>query len=445
MTIGVNQISGIQHDDLTYETNKDWLTYTPISDPNLNSSQYEMLVDSNNNIHAFWSSRNKVENNSQLKHEIKFANGSSTITNVIEITGYIYFDYDVDIDNSNQIHLISKNNTGNMMHYFVGLNGVWEMISEIEVEIYDFCVVVDNLEKVHLIYSGYDGNINEIVYSNNEWNEEQITDYETSLEIGYANTFFFEKTKSIKGNIALLYFYEQWIDFPDFEIRFQTHCLIYDGEAWANPVVIVDHMASASSLTYNGKEKNPVVDYEAYGYSLAYDDIEKLHIIWSNYDKPTELNYQTVIKNKWLDVREIRIFESAETLYGYHILYEMELEAQGSTLLLAYTKGVYLQPTGYDFDLFIAQSNNGVTWVSEPIYTNNLTKSTKPLIESTSDGDVYVIALEMEYDGLYNSTIYFGYAQNFFTYQTTTVALAPLILIFTLPIVVIVYRKKTKR
>lgn len=423
MTLGASQINGIQTNNLTIETDEDWLTYEPISDPSLNSSQFEMLVDSTNNVHLFWSSKNSVENNSRLIHEIRYTNGSTLNTNVVEITNEtIYFNYEVDIDNLDQIHLVIRNNTGNMMHYYVGSDGTWEVISEVSIEINNYCVVVDNSENVHIIYSGYDGNIYEKVYSNNEWQEEQITNYETT-EDNYVVSYFFEKAKSLQEKIAVLYGYSLNSELLGVDDIDQLHCLIFD-EVWSEPIVIAD---------------NRVIEK-----TIAYDDIEKLHIIWSHKTNPTDVNYQTYKKNKWSTISEIRIFESAVASYGYYSLFNLNLETQGATLLLAYTASLLLNPIGFDYDLFVAQSNDGETWTSEPVYTNNLTRSTKPLIESTKDGDVYVLALEKGYGDFQNMTIYFGYDEDHFTYQTTAVPLKLSILICAIPIIVYVYRKKTK-
>ncbi|NHJ49493.1 MAG: hypothetical protein FK733_17015 [Asgard group archaeon] len=425
MTLGASQISGIQPDDLTIETYEDWLTYEPISDTNLNSSLHKMVIDNDNNIHSFWCSENETANTETLYHKISYANSSTITTNIVGISGSFSNVYDLDVDSLNQIHLIIRNNTGDLINYYVVTDTTWELTSVVDVDINNYCVVVDSLNNVHLIYSAYDGNIYDSVYSNNNWQEIQVTDYQVDEGTEYFVSFFLEKTKSLQGKIAILYSFEISNLLPKVPSVGQIHCLIYKGGLWGDPKII------SETLTYC--------------YSIEFDDTEKLHLVWTNFEDTTNINYQTYRKNKWSVIKTPSLFESTETPYGYYSVFEMNLELQGTTILLAYTKAKFLNPVGFDFDLFIAQSTDGENWISEAVYTSNLTRSWKPFIESTTDGDVYVVAFEKDYTYVYNDTIYFGYAEDLFTYQTTTVGLESILFICAAPLIIFIYKKKTKK
>jgi hypothetical protein len=427
ITLGASQIDGIKLVDLTIETDEDWLTYEPISDINSNSSKYALLIDSDNNFHIFWSSNNQITNVSSLVYEIRFSNGSSISSNIKEVTGDIDFYFHVDIDSSNQIHLFISNSTIKKVEYFLGTFNSLSIISEVEVTTSQgYCAVIDSSDTAHIIYHGKEGNIYDKIYSDNEWQDQKITNYYESNETPvYISTSFFRTAKSSQGKIAILYNYWLSTDILGKYSIDQLHCLIFDGEVWSDPIILAE--------------------YQAFYYTLAFDDIETLHLMWFNNDENFDTHYRTVSNNKWSKIYDVKILESTGSQYDYVAINDLDLELQGNTLLLAYNAIVFLNPTGFDYDLFIAKSTDGRNWVSEPVYTNNSTESRIPTVESTNDGDVFVMALELDFDFNYNWTIHFGFAEDYFTYQSTVVSLHPLILILAIPVVIFVHKKKIKR
>jgi len=82
-----SQVLNVQSGLVTAENGEDWSTYEPISNTNLNSSYYEILTDSANNIHIIFCARDKIANYSLLVHEIRFNNGSEKTVNILNVDG----------------------------------------------------------------------------------------------------------------------------------------------------------------------------------------------------------------------------------------------------------------------------------------------------------------------------------------------------------------------
>ncbi|MEA2070410.1 MAG: hypothetical protein U9O98_03885 [Asgard group archaeon] len=381
-------------------TTSDWENYHPISETNDTICNVKMMVDSNDNLHLFWCATNDFENYSRIVYEKQFTNGSIIRSVVVsENTNSTVFDYDVDIDNNNEIHLIYNNNNNESVIYQTLMNNSWEIIDEFQSNMQDFLVIADNSDIVHLIIVKMEGNFYDKIYQDGSFtNEIQITNYNFEEGEQYISIFNVRKAKSKQNKIALLYRYSLNSLLPDGEEAEETHCLIYT-DHWLNHYVIAEYITPF--------------------YDLAYDDIEKLHVIWNSYTKSNAINYQTMIRTKWSEVREVILFDIvSDKQYG---LIDASLEIQGKTRLIGYISSKMLT-SSFDYDYYLTYTNNGEDWTNEPIYTNDDSRSYAPLIESTTDGDVYVTAYENFWQAEQNTTHYLGYEEGVFIYQTTTEA-----------------------
>ncbi len=422
-TVGITQILNVQSGNLTADTSEDWISYDPISDTNLNSSYYEMLTDSANNVHIFWCASNREENYSLLIHETIFNNGSKKTSIILEVTGQsAYTDFKVDIDTTDRIHLIQLNYTG-FFTYYIGYNDNWEIKNEFQVDVVHYSLVTDGSGNAHFIYSVSKGNLFDRVLFDSEWHEKQITFYELESVWEYFLIFSIKTAKSKQGKIALFYSYRIYNEIPGAIESFQLHCLVYNGY-WSAPKV----MATSSPVEHN----------------LAFDDTERLHLIWPSIANVNEINYQTLNGQKWSKVEQKRLFEKTATMEGYYSFHSLDLETQGRTILIAFAVGE-LMPTYFDYDHFVAYSNDGETFTSVPVYRSDTTSTAHPQIESTTEGNVYVIAFETPFEGEYNRTIYLGVYEGLFTYQTTAISNEYLVPIFATAVIALAFRKKARR
>ncbi len=419
-----SQVLDVHSGDVVALTGEDWSTYEPISDTNLNSSYFEILTDSANNIHVMFCARDKIANYSLLVHEIIFNNGSKKTVNILDVDGQsAYDDFVVDIDNLDNIHLIQRNSSGNNFVYYVGYQGTWELKNTFEEDTYEFNLVVDSSQRVRFIYSGHPDNLYDKIFYNNEWHEGvQITFYEPEPGIAYFSTYFTKIAKSKQGKIALLYGFKSHSETPGVMDTTQLDCLVFDGH-WLEPKIITDYYPLANDL--------------------AFDDVEKLHLIWTSLEGSNVIDYQTLKGNRWSKVKQSTLHEKVESGLGYYGIYTLDLEIKGATILIALSVSELLE-IAFDQDLFVAYSNDGKTYTTVPVYRNDETRSIAPQIAATTDGDVCVVAYENPIFGGYNRTINMGYYESLFVYQTTAIPIEYLAFIFPVAIAVLVFKKKTR-
>ena len=184
-----SQVLNVQSEFVAAENGEDWSTYAPISDTNLNSSYYEILTDSTNNIHILFCARDKIANYSLLVHEIRFNNGSEKTVNIVNVDGQSAYDnFVVDIDTLDNIHLVQHNSSGNNFVYYIGYQGTWEVKNTFVEDTYEFNLVVDNLQRVHFIYSGTPDNLYDRIFFSDEWHEGVQISIHT-LDPGFAYFF----------------------------------------------------------------------------------------------------------------------------------------------------------------------------------------------------------------------------------------------------------------
>jgi hypothetical protein len=405
---------------------EDWSDYQPISDPNLNSTYFKMVVDSHENTHIFWNSRDEINNQSTIVHEVIFSNYSvnvETIVTLNEVSSSINFD--VDIDKLNRIHLIYYNDTHNQYYYLIGDQNYWFFEGTfIEIQT-SFTLVVDNDYKLHFIYFDYSLRtvFDKILEVPMAWTSHVIWSYSVNSETEFISAFRFRKAKSLEGKIAIMFTYDAK-DFGEGGLDInELHCFEYIF-GWSSQITIAN--------------------YYAQYYDLEYDDIEKLHFIYKNLDDPTVVNYQTMRRNKLSKIQQVTLFTKDETTYGYKSLASVNLEIQGITRLIAVTKYEFL-PTGMDYDLGLTYSNDGTSWTHIPVYSGNETKSTNPIIESTKSGDVFIASYEQPIGENCNSTIYLAKNFGFFTYQTTKASLTYMFLIIFGAVTIIITKRKTRK
>ncbi|MHA1368026.1 MAG: hypothetical protein ACTSP5_16725, partial [Candidatus Heimdallarchaeota archaeon] len=221
----------------------------------------------------------------------------------------------VDIDSLDNIHLIQHNTSADNFVYYIGYQGTWEVKNVFVEEVNEFCLVVDSSQRVHFIYTGHPDNLYDKIFYNNEWHDGvKRTFYELEPGFEYFSIYFIKAAKSKQGKIALLYGFKSYSNTPGVNDIIRLNCLVFD-EHWLDPKIITDYYPLSNDL--------------------AFDDAEKLHLIWTNIDNSNEIDYQTLKGTKWSKIKQSTLFEKVESGLGYYSIFRLDLEIKGATILIA--------------------------------------------------------------------------------------------------------------
>lgn len=406
-----------------------WSSLELISDitDNFNSTNPKLLIDSFDDVHAFWVTNNDL-NLFRLEHRIFSSSTWSSIEILWEKSLTTLesdrFNFDCAIDSLDRLHIVWNDDNGLHHKYFDGT--AWSTKFTITTDLVKALKInSDESSNVHLIWiSDYLGDDNFFYssFSSTSWSISYVVtnfDFATNY-ITLSKFFDFDVSNN---EIFLLYqntYYDPISMITEPEMRYSY----YNGTSWLNAII------------YNGP-------YIAIDFEIIYDDIDKLHIFLSRRTERA-ITHQTMSDFVWSSFEEIYIFPSPDYIIPYYSdIWAFDAIIFGTDIFI--TTAVYEIPGGpyYDLDIFLSQFNGSGWYTNQLIVSDDYITHLPSIICSQSDvfiAGVYNQRVPYSFD----KEIFFQYALNFYQFQPTGgfsgfVLLLP---IFTSMMFFLVQRKK---